>query len=300
MDKPWLKSYDRETPPSIVRWLGVKQLVSKDRRDAQIDEKMPVLFVGHGSPMNLILKNDFTNHLVQLAGELPRPKAILVVSAHWLTEGTHVTCMQRPKTIHDFYGFPEELHRMRYPALGAPRYARMVAKSAKRAKITCYNGWGLDHASWAVLKHMYPKADIPVVEMSLDYSFNDWYPKPLQYHYELAKDLAFLREMGVLIIGSGNIVHNLQLIDFQRIDAQPYDWASEFDEEVKSALLSGSHRELINYQNLTPRAHLAVPTLDHYLPMIYTIGLQREGEALKFTFEGFQNASVSMRCFIIG
>ena len=269
-------------------------------RERQTNERMPVLFVGHGSPMNLILKNDFTDHLSHLAGELPKPKAILVVSAHWLTDGTHVTCMQTPKTIHDFYGFPDELYRMRYPAPGAPRYARLVMKSTKRTEITCSNEWGLDHASWAVLKHMYPKASCPVFEMSLDYSFNDWHPKPLQYHYELAKDLAFLRDIGVLIICSGNIVHNLRLIDFEKIDAQTYDWASEFDEEAKSALLSGSHRELINYENLTRRAHLAIPTLDHYLPMIYAVALQREGESLKFTFEGFQYGSISMRCFRIG
>jgi 4,5-DOPA dioxygenase extradiol len=264
------------------------------------DNKMPVLFIGHGSPINLIMKNDFTNHLVQLGKELPTPKVILVVSAHWLTDGTYVTCTQKPRTIYDFYGFPDELFKLRYPAPGSPRHARLITKSVKRAKITCDNSWGLDHASWAVLKYMYPKANLPVVEMSIDYSFNDWYPKPLQYHYELAKDLAFLRDMGVLIIGSGNIVHNLRLIDFEKIDAQPYDWASEFDEEVKSALLSGNHRELISYQNLTRRAHLAVPTLDHFLPMIYALALQEEGEPLKFTFEGFQHGSVSMRCFRIG
>jgi 4,5-DOPA dioxygenase extradiol len=275
-------------------------LPKNNQQQSPTNEKMPVLFIGHGSPINLVLKNDFTNHLARLASELPKPKAILVISAHWLTDGTHVTCVKKPKTIYDFYGFPEELYHIRYPAPGAPAYARLAASLVKRANVTCDNEWGLDHASWAVLKHMYPKRDIPVFEMSLDYSFNDWHPKPIQYHYELAKELDPLRERGVLIVGSGNIVHNLRLIDFEKIEAAPYDWASEFDEEVKSGLLSGSHSELFNYQNLTRRAHLAVPTLDHYLPMIYAIALQRESESLRFTFEGFQNGSVSMRCFRIG
>ncbi|WXG44446.1 MAG: 4,5-DOPA dioxygenase extradiol [Promethearchaeati archaeon SRVP18_Atabeyarchaeia-1] len=262
--------------------------------------RMPVLFVGHGSPINLVLMNDFTRHLLKLGKEIPKPKAIMVVSAHWLTDGSYVTCMKKPRTIYDFYGFPDQLYGISYPSPGAPRYARLAANSVKAAKGSCDTGWGLDHASWSILHHMYPKADIPVFEMSLDYSFNDWHPKPMQYHHDLAKELVALREKGVLIIGSGNIVHNLQLVDFQKIDATPYDWATEFDEEVRSALLSGSIRELINYQNLSRKAYLAVPTLDHYLPMIYAVALQQQGETLRFTYEGFQNGSISMRCFRIG
>jgi 4,5-DOPA dioxygenase extradiol len=159
---------------------------------------------------------------------------------------------------------------------------------------------GLDHASWAILKHMYPEADIPVFEMSLDYSFNEWHPKPIQYYYDLASELGELRENGVLIIGSGNIVHNLSRLDFGDINAKPYEWAKEFDGQVKADLLAGNHKDLIHYQNMGKSSALAVPTLDHYLPMIYAIALQEKNEPLTFIYEGFQHASISMRCFRIG
>jgi 4,5-DOPA dioxygenase extradiol len=262
--------------------------------------KMPVLFIGHGSPMNIILDNSYTRSLVALGKKLPRPKAIMVVSAHWLTNGTYVTCVKIPKTIYDFYGFPEELYELDYPSLGAPEEARAAIEAVKKVRVACDREWGLDHASWAVLKHMYPRADIPVFEMSLDYSFNDWHPKPLQYHYDLAGELGELRNRGVLIIGSGNIVHNLKLIDFENIGAQPYAWAKEFDGYVKDCLLKRDHQGLIHYQNNGKSSALSVPTLDHYLPMIYAIALQEKNEPLTFVHEGFQNASVSMRCFQIG
>ncbi len=263
-------------------------------------EKMPALFIGHGSPMNLVLKNGFTDSLEKLGRTLPRPKAIMVVSAHWLTGGsTCVGCMERPRTIYDFYGFPKELYEMDYPCPGSPEFARSAIGLLKKAGVRCNNEWGLDHASWYILKRLYPKADIPVFEMSLDYSFNEWHPKTLRYHYELASRLSNLREKGVLIIGSGNIVHNLGIIDFETADAKPYDWAVEFDERVKSRLLNGDHDALIDYQNIKG-ASLSVPTLDHYLPMIYVLALQEKGEKLRFTHEGLQNASVSMRCFQIG
>lgn len=263
-------------------------------------KKMPVLFVGHGSPMNVVLKNDFTSSLANLGKELPRPKAIMVISAHWLTSGTRLTCNDKPETIHDFYGFPNELYRIKYPSPGAPEYARMVERWVRKAQVSCDPGWGLDHAAWSVLHHMYPKADIPVFEMSLDYSFGEWHPRPVQYHYELAKELFPMREKGVLIIGSGNIVHNLRIVDFENVDAKPYDWAVEFDEKVKSSLLSGNHEKLINHQSLSKNALMAAPTLDHYLPMIYAVALQEKNEKIKFTYEGIQNGSVSMRCFQIG
>ncbi len=261
-------------------------------------KKMPVLFVGHGSPMNIVLKNSYTNSLVKAAKEIPKPKAILVISAHWLTNGTFVTCMEKPKTIYDFYSFPEELYQLNYPSPGSPENAQVTIKVGKSTQIGCGN-WGLDHAAWAVLKHMYPAADIPVLEMSLDYSYNDWNPKPLEFHYKLGSELAPLREKGVLIIGSGNIVHNLGLIDFD-IDAKPFEWAVKFDERVKQCLVSGNHKDLINYHALGKEASYAVPTQDHYLPMIYTIGLQKKDETPKFIHEGFQNGSVSMRAFQIG
>ncbi|MGA9048454.1 MAG: 4,5-DOPA dioxygenase extradiol [Dehalococcoidia bacterium] len=262
--------------------------------------KMPVLFIGHGSPLNIISKNSYTDSLARLAKDLPLPRAIMVISAHWLTDGTHVGCMPKPRTIYDFYGFPQELYRIHYPSPGAPECAELVSKLISSIEVKCDMGWGLDHASWSVLRHMYPKADIPVFEMSLHYSFNEWHPLPLQYHYDLAAGISELRRNGVLIMGSGNIVHNLGLIDFEDTDARPYDWAVEFDEKVKSNLIDRNHRDLINFQSMGKSARLAVPTLDHYLPMIYAIALQEKNEPLTFTHEGFQNASVSMRCFRIG
>jgi len=261
---------------------------------------MPCLFVGHGSPMNVVETNNFTKSLVELGRSLPKPKAIMVISAHWLTEGTYVGCMEKPKTIYDFYGFPEELYRIEYLSPGARSYASSVIDSVKTVDVKCDTEWGLDHASWAILKHMFPEANIPTFEMSLDYSFNEWNPKPLRYHYELASQLAELRRQGVLVIGSGNIVHNLRLIDFEHTDAEPYDWAVEFDERVKTCLVQRNHKDLMNCENVDRAASYAVPTLDHYLPMIYAIALQQKNEPLTFTYEGFQNASISMRCFRIG
>jgi 4,5-DOPA dioxygenase extradiol len=263
--------------------------------------KMPVLFIGHGSPMNIISDNYFTRSLVKLGKDLPKPAAILVVSAHWLTEGTFVTCEGKPKTIHDFGGFPEELYRINYPSPGSPADARLITETVKNPAVKCSMDWGLDHASWMILQHIYPKADIPVIEMSLDYSpYNDWNRKTLRYYYDLAKQLYFLREKNIMIIGSGNIVHNLRLADFENTDAEPYEWAVEFDEKTKRALLDRNHNELLDCQNLNRAAALSVPTLDHYLPMIFAIALQGKDDALSFTHEGFQNASVSMRCFKIG
>ena len=260
---------------------------------------MPVLFIGHGSPMNIILNNDYTESLVKAAKALPKPRAILVVSAHWLTNGTRVTCDVKPKTIYDFYGFPDELYRESYPSPGAPEDAKLTIKTVKATKVNC-GDWGLDHAAWAVLKHMYPNADVPVFEMSLDYSpYNNWKSKPIEYQYRLAQELAPLREKGVLIIGSGNIVHNLGLIDYD-IDAEPFDWAVKFDEKIKQALISENDERLINYLELGKEAVYAVPTLDHYLPMIYAIALQKKEEPLRFIHEGFQHGSVSMRAFQIG
>jgi 4,5-DOPA dioxygenase extradiol len=264
-----------------------------------MEEKMPVLFVGHGSPLNIILDNGFTRSITAWGERLPRPLAVLVISAHWLTPGTFVTCMERPRTIHDFYGFPDELYAITYPSPGAPAEARSVTEAVRKARVECNLDWGLDHGAWSVLRHLFPAAEIPVFEMSLDYSFNDWRPKPLSYHYDLAAELAELRRRGVLIIGSGNIVHNLGRIDWN-IDAQPYEWAVEFDEEVKVRLMSGNHRELIDFRSMGESAPLAVPTLDHYLPMIYALGLREKDEPLTFTHEGIQNGSISMRCFQVG
>jgi 4,5-DOPA dioxygenase extradiol len=263
-------------------------------------KKMPVLFIGHGSPLNIILDNSFTRSLAALGKRLPKPKAIMVISAHWLTKGTFVGCTEKPETIHDFFGFAEELYDVGYPCHGASGEAALVTETLKKAAVTCDHSRGLDHGAWAILRHLYPRADIPVFQLSLDYTFNEWDPKPLQYHYELAAGLSELRSRGVLIIGSGNIVHNLGMFDFTNIEAKPFDWAVEFDEQVRSNLISGNHQDLIHFRNMGKAAALAVPTLDHYLPMIYAISLQEKNESLAFTYEGFQYGSISMRCFQIG
>ena len=182
---------------------------------------MPVLFIGHGSPENIVLDNDFTRALKRLGGSLPKPKAILVVSAHWLTDGTYVTCVEKPRTIYDFYGFPSELYRVTYPSPGSPQHAKTITELVENAEVQCDFSWGLDHASWAILKHIYPQADIPVIEMSLDYSpYNEWKPRSLGHYYEIAKQLGPLREEDVLVIGSGNIVQNLRVADMYAMDAK--------------------------------------------------------------------------------
>ncbi len=250
--------------------------------------------------MNIVLKNKYTKDIAEAAKNISKPKSIMVISAHWLTSGTYVGCMEKPRTIYDFYGFPEELYKTHYPSPGSPDDAELVTRTVRSATVKCDDKWGLDHASWAVLKHMYPEADVPVFEMSIDYSpYNDWRPKSIEYHYRLAKELLPLREKGVLIIGSGNIVHNLGLID-NDIDAKTYEWAERFDKKVKEALETGNHDVLLNYTEMGPEARWAAPTLDHYLPMIYSIALQRDGEPIKFIHEGFQHGSVSMRAFQIG
>jgi 4,5-DOPA dioxygenase extradiol len=208
--------------------------------------------------------------------------------------------MKRPKTIHDFYGFPDELYAITYPSPGDPEIARHVTEIVRKATVGCDQDWGLDHGAWAVLKHLFPEAEIPVFQLSLDYLFKDRHPKPLQYHYDLAAELAELRQEGILIIGSGNIVHNLSLIDFRYAEPTPFDWAVEFDEQVKANLLSRNHQHLVDLGSMGESAELAIPTLDHYLPMIYVIALQDRDEPLTFVHEGFQNKSISMRCFQIG
>lgn len=263
--------------------------------------RMPVLFLGHGSPINVISKNSFTEDITEAAKALPRPNAILVISAHWLTPGnTYVGCMEKPEIIYDYYGFPPEMYKIQYSCPGSPAYAQLTTQTVRTAHVECNADWGLDHASFTILKHMYPKADIPVFEMSLDCSpYNDWKPKTLQYHYKLASELMPLREKGVLILGSGNIVHNLGMVDYN-IDAKPFDWAVEFDCKVRQSLLNRDHEALLNYEEFGRAAFLGVPTLDHYLPMIYAIALQQKRDQLKFIHEGFQHGSVSMRAFQLG
>jgi 4,5-DOPA dioxygenase extradiol len=255
--------------------------------------KMPVLFIGHGSPMNAIQDNRYTADLRAMALELPLPKAILVVSAHWLTEGTWVTSGARPPQIYDFYGFPEELYQLIYSPAGSPECAARVCTLKGNGPIRPDERRGIDHAGWAVVKHLYPQADIPLLELSLDVR------RTPAEHYRLGQSLLPLREEGILVIGSGNIVHNLRLVSFDE-DAPIFPWAQEFDARVSQCLASGRHQELIEYASWGPIARQAVPTDEHYLPMLYAAALQQEGESLVFFHESLQNASISMRCFRIG
>ncbi|RYD57145.1 MAG: 4,5-DOPA dioxygenase extradiol [Sphingobacteriales bacterium] len=255
-------------------------------------EQMPVLFVGHGNPMNAILRNEFSAKWQQLGRELPRPKAILSVSAHWLTRGTFVTAMERPKTIHDFGGFPKELFAQQYDAPGAPDVASETKRLVKSTTVHEDHEWGLDHGTWSVLLPMYPKADIPVFQMSIDYT------KPPQWHYELAKELSELRKKGVLILGSGNIVHNLRLIDFE--GKAKFDWAHEFDENIKTFIEAGDHKSVVEYEKMGQLAQLAVPTSDHYLPLLYTLGLQNKRDDIAFFNDKMDAGSISMRSVKIG
>lgn len=254
-------------------------------------DRMPVLFIGHGNPMNAITDNQWHKSWVELGQKLPPPKAILSVSAHWLTRGTHVSMNEHPETIHDFGGFPDELFQQQYPAPGAVDYAKMVVEGVTSTPVHESYDWGLDHGTWSVLKPMFPEAQIPVFQMSIDYY------KPPQYHYDLARELSFLRSKGVLIIGSGNVVHNLRAIAPN--GASP-DWALEFDAFVKEKIENQDHQSLVNYQHAGQLARMAHPTNDHYLPLMYVLGLQDKTDNLQFFNETFDLGSISMRSVILG
>ena len=236
--------------------------------------KMPVLFLGHGSPMNAIEENDFVRGFRKQAALLPKPAAILCVSAHWETRGTFVTAMEHPRTIHDFGGFPQALFDVQYPAPGSKWLAYETVKSINSTEVGLDQQWGLDHGAWSVIKHLYPNADVPVVQMSIDYT------KPAAYHYQLAKELAALRTKGVLIIGSGNMVHNLRMVAWDKMNAPnyAYDWAQEANSIMKSAILSGHHTPLINHTSGGSAMNLAIPTPEHFLPLLYVLALQEKNE----------------------
>jgi 4,5-DOPA dioxygenase extradiol len=255
---------------------------------------MPVLFIGHGNPMNAIRDTPFSRRLGELGTELPKPKGILCVSAHWMTDGTWVTHMRNPRTIHDFYGFPQELFEVEYPSPGNPELADRIRNGVENPEIRADdNKWGIDHGTWSVLKHMYPAADIRVLQVSLDLS------KPPEYHFDLGEQLKKLRDEGVLIVGSGNIVHNLRRISFAD-DAPPYDWAVEFDSWVKEKLQNGDYPAIVNDATKSAAGRLSIPTPDHWYPLLYTLGASVEGDQLRFEYEGMENASISMRCLSLG
>jgi 4,5-DOPA dioxygenase extradiol len=255
---------------------------------------MPVLFIGHGSPMNGIEHTEFSNYWKQLASELPVPKAVLVVSAHWLTKGTRITAMDFPQTIHDFGGFPQALFDVQYSAPGDGTLAQETKSLIQSTSVELDHDWGLDHGAWTIIRHMYPNADVPVLQLSIDYS------KGPQYHYELAKELGALRKKGVLILGSGNMVHNLRMVhipnrhldDFNKEYA--YDWAVEMNEIFKNKIRNGDHQPLIQYEKLHKAATLAIPTPDHYFPLLYTLGLQGKGEEATIFNDKLLAGSLSM------
>jgi len=234
------------------------------------DHLMPVMFVGHGSPMNGIEDTEFSRRWKQMAKEIPVPKAVLVVSAHWFTRGTKITAMDFPETIHDFGGFPQALFDVQYPAPGSPALAKETASLIHSANVELDHDWGLDHGTWTIVRHMYPEATIPVLQLSIDYT------KAPQYHYELAKELYVLRKKGVLIMGSGNMVHNLRLAAWDRINdpEYAYDWTATINDKFKTLIKAGDHKALMNYPALGKEAMLAIPTPEHYLPLIYILGLK--------------------------
>jgi 4,5-DOPA dioxygenase extradiol len=239
-------------------------------------EQMPVLFLGHGSPMNAIEENEFTKTWNALGKSIPKPRAILCISAHWETKGTLVTAMPKPQTIHDFGGFPQELFNFQYPAPGSPELANETKSTIKKTIVGLDETWGLDHGCWSVVKHLYPNANVPVIQMSLDYTQGP------QYHYDLAKELASLRKKGVLIIGSGNIVHNLGMIAWNRMKEPEYgyDWAIEANDKIKQWMLLDNHQPLINYKAQGKAFDLAIPSPDHYLPLLYALALKEENEQI--------------------
>jgi 4,5-DOPA dioxygenase extradiol len=259
-------------------------------------QRMPVLFLGHGSPMNAIEDNQFVQGFRKAAAEIPKPNAILCISAHWLTDGTKVTAMDLPRTVHDFGGFPQALVDVQYPAPGSPELARETAKLLSPVLTQEDYQWGLDHGAWSVIRHMYPEADIPVIQMSIDYT------KPPQYHCDLAKRLNKLRDRGILIIGSGNIVHNLRLIDWRNINTvgAGWDWAIEAREKTNQWLLDGSFRNMIDYHKQGTSLQYAVPSPDHYLPLLYSLGLKDQSESLTLFNDELIGGSLSMTSVRIG
>jgi 4,5-DOPA dioxygenase extradiol len=278
---------------STLAGLGVITTSSIMQLNAETEpvKRMPALFIGHGSPMNAIEQNVFHQEWQRLGRELPKPKAILCVSAHWMTPGTRVTAMELPKTIYDFYGFPQALYDAKYPAPGAPKLAQQTADLVTSAKVMQDLDWGLDHGTWSVLLPMFPMADIPVFQLSLDMN-----AAPAR-HFEIGKELSALRNQGVLIIGSGNMVHNLGRMQWSDV---AYDWAQEFDLWCKDQIQTGDMQPLVDYHKKGLMAQLSIPTAEHYLPLLYVLGLKEESEPLCWFNEQVTMGSISMRSLMIG
>jgi 4,5-DOPA dioxygenase extradiol len=268
---------------------SLKNITDKFERTS----RMPVLFIGHGNPMNAIEDNEYTRKFREIGKSLPKPKAILCISAHWETNGTFVTAMDMPQTIHDFGGFPKALNEFQYPAPGSPEWALQTKELIHSTSVGLDQEWGLDHGAWTVLCHLFPHADVPVYQLSLNYK------KDALWHYELAKELSALRDKGVLIVGSGNMVHNLRLVNWQNPQSGGHDWAIEANETFKHLISSNEHQRLINYQSLGKAVQLAVPSADHYLPLIYTMALKGEKESVEFFNDKTDMGSISMTSVLI-
>ncbi len=258
-------------------------------------ERMPAIFFGHGNPMNALLRNQYSEAWAAIGEKVPRPRAILCISAHWYIQNAAVTVSTAPRTIHDFGGFPPELYQVQYPAPGDPELAAQVRKLLAPLPVGLDQSWGLDHGTWSVLCHAYPRADIPVVQLSIDET------QPPSFHYEIGKRLAPLREQGILIAGSGNIVHNLHAYAWGRHAVEPYEWALTFERRVRELLLSGEMAPLVDYEDKLGReARLAAPTPDHYLPLLYVVGSRTGSEPVAFPVEGVDGGSISMLTVQIG
>lgn len=255
---------------------------------------MPVIFFGHGNPMNAVLQNRYTDSWSAVGQAIPRPRAILAISAHWYIPQTGVTVSTSPRTIHDFGGFPPELYRVQYPAPGDPELAKRVQHLLAPTPVRLDDSWGLDHGTWSVLCHVYPRAEIPIVQLSIDET------QPPEFHYDLARRLAPLREEGVLIAGSGNLVHNLHAYAWGKHIVDPFDWAVRFEDQVRQMLLAGEHKPLVRYDALGKDALLSIPTPDHYLPLLYCIACRQSGDTVRFPVEGVDGGSVSMLTVEIG
>ncbi|PUV21210.1 4,5-DOPA dioxygenase extradiol [Sphingobacterium sp. DR205] len=275
---------------------GPASSLRKFSTDLAATDKFPVLFLGHGSPMNAIEDNEFVQGFRKIGQTFEKPKAILVISAHWETRGTFVTAMEHPATIHDFGGFPQALFDVQYPAPGSPSLAQETKRIVTKTAVHLDDKWGLDHGSWSVVKHLYPNADVPVIQMSIDYT------QPASYHYEIAQQLAELRKKGVLIIGSGNMVHNLRMVAWDKLNTTgyAYEWATLANDKMKKFILDGNHQALIDFRQQGKEFDLAIPTPEHYLPLIYSLALQEKNEDLFLFNDNSVAGSLTMTSLKIG
>ncbi|HOX81505.1 MAG TPA: 4,5-DOPA dioxygenase extradiol [Chryseolinea sp.] len=281
------EEFIQNTLTGLLAMNSLKDLHSFSDTLKEQEKKSPLLFVGHGSPMNGIEDNEFSQRWAAMGKEIPKPTAVLCISAHWYTSGTFITAMNNPKTIHDFGGFPKALFEVQYPAPGNPELAKETAKLIHSIPVGLDHDWGLDHGTWSVVKNMYPNADIPVLQLSIDYT------KPPEFHYALAKELQALRKKGVLIIGSGNMVHNLRIMNWHQPDSG-FEWADEMNNTFKKLIETENHQPLIQYQTLGEAGKLSIPTPEHYLPLLYILGMKEKNESISFFNDKTVMGSISM------